>query len=165
MTDGLKPWVTVGDAFSDLPEVFPTADSKYKLVSLNIEYPYKTEAQNEYQTLMRSWYGREGFGVSANAFRKNTRDFPIFARMQQGDNYISASRIADELFYEESKLFGYEKDSDNALEVLYGLETGAVYSDYAIIPFDMETVRVSDKNEVRVISDYEELKEWWNNEE
>lgn len=48
-TDELKPWVTVGDAFSDLPEVFPTADSKYKLVSLNIEYPYKTEAQNEYQ--------------------------------------------------------------------------------------------------------------------
>ena len=117
MTDGLKPWVTVGDAFSDLPEVFPTADSKYKLVSLNIEYPYKTEAQNEYQTLMRSWYGREGFGVSANAFRKNTRDFPIFARMQQGDNYISASRIADELFYEESKLFGYEKDSEEYINL------------------------------------------------
>lgn len=117
MTDGLKPWVTVGDAFSDLPEVFPTADSKYKLVSLNIEYPYKTEAQNEYQTLMRSWYGREGFGVSANAFRKNTRDFPIFARMQQGDNYISASRIADELLYEESKLFGYEKDSEEYINL------------------------------------------------
>lgn len=59
-TDELKPWVTVGDAFSDLPEVFPTADSKYKLVSLNIEYPYKTEAQNEYQKIMRTWYGKEG---------------------------------------------------------------------------------------------------------
>ena len=117
ITNGLKPWVTVGDAFSDLPEVFPTADSKYKLVSLNIEYPYKTEAQNEYQTLMRSWYGKEGFGVSANAFRKNTRDFPIFARMQQGDNYIVASRIADELFYEESKLFGYEKDSEEYINL------------------------------------------------
>ena len=87
-TDELKPWVTVGDAFSDLPEVFPTADSKYKLVSLNIEYPYKTEAQNEYQKIMRTWYGKEGFGVSANAFRRNTRDFPIFERMQQGDNYM-----------------------------------------------------------------------------
>ena len=86
-------WVTVGDAFSDLPEVFPTADSKYKLVSLNIEYPYKTEAQNEYQKLMRTWYGKEGFGVSANAFRRNTRDFPIFERMQQGDNYIAATKI------------------------------------------------------------------------
>ena len=53
---------------------------------------------------------------------------------------------------------------DNALEVLYGLENGAVYSDYAVIPFDMKEVRVFDKNGKRVISDYEELKEWWNNE-
>lgn len=110
-------WVTVGDAFSDLPEVFPTADSKYKLVSLNIEYPYKTEAQNEYQKLMRTWYGKEGFGVSANAFRRNTRDFPIFERMQQGDNYIAATKIAEELFYEEAKLFGYEKDSEEYISL------------------------------------------------
>lgn len=113
----LHPWVTVGDAFSDLPEIFPTADSKYKWVPLNIEYPYKTEAQNEYQTLMRSWYGKEGLGVSANAFRKNTRDFPIFERMNQGDNYIEASKIAEELFYEESKLFGYKKDSDEYINL------------------------------------------------
>ena len=33
-----------------------------------------------------------------------------------------------------------------------------------IIPFDMKEVRVSDKKGKRVISDYEELKEWWNNE-
>lgn len=116
-TDELKPWVTVGDAFSDLPEVFPTADSKYKLVSLNIEYPYKTEAQNEYQKIMRTWYGKEGFGVSANAFRRNTRDFPIFERMQQGDNYIAATKIAEELFYEEAKLFGYEKDSEEYISL------------------------------------------------
>lgn len=29
--------------------------------------------------------------------------------MKQGDNYIGASKVADELFYEEVKLFGYEK--------------------------------------------------------
>ena len=49
----------------------------------------------------------------------------------------------------------------NHLDVL---ENGAVYSDYAVIPFDMKEVRVSDKKGKRVISDYEELKEWWNNE-
>lgn len=69
------------------------------------------------------------------------------------------------VMYFPNKVFCMKECGDNALEVLYGLETGAVYSDYAIIPFDMETVKVSDKNEVRVISDYEELKEWWNNEE
>ena len=50
-------------------------------------------------------------------------------------------------------------------QVLYGLETGTVYSDYAVIPFDMNKVKVFDENGTRVIEDYEELKEWWNNEE
>lgn len=44
-------------------------------------------------------------------------------------------------------------------------ETGTVYSDYAVIPFDMNKVKVFDENGTRVIEDYEELKEWWNNEE
>lgn len=115
--ESLPPWVTVGDAFSDLPEIFPTADSKYKLVSLNIEYPYKSEEKNEYQKQMRNWYGKENFGVSANAFRKNTRDFPIFFRMKQGDNYIAAYQIAAELFLGEAKVFGYEKDSEEYIKL------------------------------------------------
>ena len=63
------------------------------------------------------------------------------------------------------KVFCLKECGDNALEVLYGLEGGAVYSDYAVIPFDMKEVNVSDERGMRVISDYEELKEWWNNEE
>jgi len=34
-----------------------------------------------------------------------------------------------------------------------------------VIPFEMNVVNVSDERGMRVISDYEELKEWWNNEE
>ena len=63
------------------------------------------------------------------------------------------------------KVFCLKECGDNALEVLYRLENGAVYSDYAIIPFDMDEVKVSDEKGTRIISDYEELKEWWNNEE
>lgn len=69
------------------------------------------------------------------------------------------------VLYFPEKAFCLKECGDNALEVLYELDAGAVYSDYAIIPFDMKDVRVSDKNGIRVISDYEELKEWWNNEE
>ena len=64
--------------------------------------------------------------------------------------------------YFPNKVFCMKECGDNALEVLYGLENGAVYSDYAVIPFDMKEVRVSDKKGKRVISDYEELKEWYN---
>lgn len=111
------PWTTIVEAFSDLPVIFPTADSRYKLVSLNIEYPYKSKANNEFQKIMRTWYGKENHGVTANAFRKNTRDFPIFSRMKQGDNYIAASKIADELFSKEAKVFGYEKNSEEYIKL------------------------------------------------
>ncbi len=107
-----KSWVTVGEAFSDLPILFPNSSSKYRLIKLNEEMEYKTEAQNDYQKIMRNWYGTESFGVSANAFRNTKRDFPIFEKMNQGDNYIVASEIADKLFEKEAKLFGYEPQSE-----------------------------------------------------
>lgn len=69
------------------------------------------------------------------------------------------------VLYYPDRVFCLKECGDNALEVLYGLEEGAVYSDYAIIPFDMRKVKVSDEKGIKVVSDYEELKEWWNNEE
>lgn len=69
------------------------------------------------------------------------------------------------VLYFPCKVFCLKECGDNALEVLYGLEDGAVYSDYAIIPFDIYDVKVFDKNGLKVISDYEELKEWWSDEE
>lgn len=105
-------WVTVGEAFSDLPVLFPTAKTKYKPMELNIELAYKTEAQNEFQTKMRTWYGSSMKTVSANAFRKNTRDFPIFEKMKEGDNYLDAVVVAEQLFKEEVKIFGYSEGSE-----------------------------------------------------
>lgn len=107
-----KSWVTVGEAISDLPVLFPSCDSKYVPVKLNEEMDYSREPQNEYQKLMRNWYGYDSFGSSANAFRNNKRDFSIFDRMKQGDNYIDASKIADDLFSEEAKVFGYEPGTE-----------------------------------------------------
>lgn len=69
------------------------------------------------------------------------------------------------LLYYPDKVFCLKECGNNALEVLYRLEEGNVYSDYALIPFDMDKVIVRTKNEKRKISDYEELKEWWGNEE
>lgn len=43
-------------------------------------------------------------------------------------------------------------------------DKGLVYSDYAVIPFDMESVQVCSKAETKEIDDYEELKEWWDKE-
>ena len=62
-------------------------------------------------------------------------------------------------------MFCLKECGNNALEVLYGFESGSVYSDYALIPFEMEKVMVQTKDGSRIIDDYEELKEWWKNEE
>lgn len=108
-----RTWTTVGEAISDLPVLFPTSDSKYRAVKLNEEIDYSTSPQNEFQVQMRSWYGNESYASSANAFRNNKRDYAIFERMKQGDNFIDASRIADELFEKEAKMFNYEPGSEN----------------------------------------------------
>ena len=107
-TDAKKEWITVGEALSDLPVLFPSIKDKYRLVKLNEEKDYRTDPQNEFQYSMRYWYGDESIGVTANAFRNNKRDFPIFARMRQGDDYTAASRIADELFTQEAVVFGFK---------------------------------------------------------
>ena len=103
----LNNWVTVGDAISDLPELFPNSKSKFRQVKLNEDLDYKTEAKNPFQKTMRNWYGFESFGSSANAFRNNKRDFPIFEMMKQGDDYTDAVGIAEELFEAEARVFGY----------------------------------------------------------
>lgn len=104
-------WVTAGDALSDLPSLFPDENSKYANLPLNTELPYRTDPANDFQRLMRGWYGFELPGVTANSFRRNVRDFPIFARMRQGDCFTDAARIADELFSRKARELGLSPES------------------------------------------------------
>ena len=96
--DGCKPWVTVGDAFSDLPSLMPSLECKYKLNKITAGLPYDNDIEADYQRTMRTWYGRVMESVTGNCYRKTLRDYPIFAQMEQGDNYVEASMIADKLF-------------------------------------------------------------------
>ncbi len=81
------------------------------------------------------------------------------------DRLSTGCKTVLNVMYSPQKVFCLKECGDNALGVLYHLEDGIVYSDYAIIPFDMDTVRVCDAGRIKIISDYEELKEWWNSEE
>lgn len=72
--------------------------------------------------------------------------------------------ILNVLYYPD-KVFCIKECGDNALEILYQLEKGMVYSEYALIPFSIGVVEVSFDGMKRQIDDYEELKEWWEYEE
>lgn len=69
------------------------------------------------------------------------------------------------VLYFPDKVFCLKECGTNALEVLYHLKRGTVYSDYALIPFNMSEVCVSSETIKRTINDYEDLKEWWESEE
>lgn len=81
------------------------------------------------------------------------------------DQLSAGCKTVLNVLYYPDKVFCLKECGNNALEVLYSFESGYVYSDYALIPFDMEKVTVQTKTESREICDYEELKEWWDNEE
>ena len=110
--ENLPGWVTVGEAFSDLPVLFKNAKTQYKPMALNVAKAYEQEPQNAFQKTMRSWYGYNAKKVTGNAFRNTERDFQIFERMQQGDDYVDASEIADGLLWDETQLYSIDKNVD-----------------------------------------------------
>ncbi len=112
--DELPEWVTVGDCLSDLPSLFPTADSKYQLYPLDLFMQYQTEITNAYQEKMRTWSGIEQMSVNGHSFRKTQRDFKIFEKMNEGDNYAQAIEIAENMLRNQCELFGISSSSNNA---------------------------------------------------
>lgn len=80
------------------------------------------------------------------------------------DKLSAGCKTVLNVLYNPGKAFCMKECGNNALEVLYNLEAGFVYSDYALIPFEMPAVCVQTSSEKREICDYEELKEWWSHE-
>lgn len=96
--------VTVLDALSDLPIIrsLDRRGGRLGCSTMRDGLPYSTPAANDYQRLMREWprYGTRML-VDGNLLRDNPRDFPVYAQMQEGDQYPEARRIHERLFMEE----------------------------------------------------------------
>jgi hypothetical protein len=81
------------------------------------------------------------------------------------DKLSAGCKTVLNVMYNPRKVFCMKECGNNALNVLFSLASGNVYSNYALIPFEIESLNVQTSSEKKVINDYEELKEWWNNEE
>lgn len=81
------------------------------------------------------------------------------------DKLSAGCKTVLNVIYNPDKVFCIKECGNNALKLLYSLDSGNVYSDYAMIPFDMEAVNVQTISGKMVIKDYEELKEWWSHDE
>lgn len=80
------------------------------------------------------------------------------------DRLSTGCKTVLNVLYFPDKVFCLKECGNNALEILYKFEQGYVYSNYAMIPFNMGRVTVQAK-ECKIIEDYEKLKEWWESEE
>ncbi len=81
------------------------------------------------------------------------------------DKLSTGCKTALNILYNPHKVFDIRECGDNALDLIYALPEGNIYCDYPLISFDMNAVYVSDKKSVREIGSYEELKEWWQDED
>lgn len=81
------------------------------------------------------------------------------------DRLSTGCKTVLNVMYFPDKVFCIKECGNNALEILYSLDCGSVYSDYALIPFEMKKVLTCSEDTKRMIDDYEELKEWWEDEE
>lgn len=80
------------------------------------------------------------------------------------DKLSTGCKTALNIIYNPQKIFDIRECGENALDVIYRLPSGNIYCEYPLISFDMQSVEVYDKSEKRVINSYEELKEWWADE-
>lgn len=102
-----KPAVTAEFALCDLPKITRHLEEEVKKGARSpreeSSYP-DGSATSDYSLLMRTWPGFESHGVVyGHVTRSLPRDYPIFARMNPGDQYPEAFNHAVDLFNEEIK--------------------------------------------------------------
>ena len=81
------------------------------------------------------------------------------------DKLSTGCKTVLNILYNTDKIFDICECGDNALDILYSLPNGNVYCSYPFISFEMTKVNVCDKQGIREIDSYDELKEWWINED
>ena len=80
------------------------------------------------------------------------------------DRLSTGCKTVLNVLYYPNKVFCLKECGNNALEIVYHFENGHVFSEYALIPFIMDTVAVQSESGKKIINDYEELREWWDSE-
>ena len=111
-SNDLPPAITVKEAIEDLPVVTSHLEGKIRKgirrFDTLLQYS-KNESLSSYMRLMRTWPGFENdLGVYDQVIRYLPRDYPIFKRMNHGDEYPQAYQHALDLFNERLDLLKEE---------------------------------------------------------
>ena len=100
-TKDLPPAVTAEEAIGDLPEIDARTLMREGVLKRGARrfdnpVPYdENRSVSDYARSMKSWTGFEaGDGISDHVIRYLPRDYSLFARMREGDQYPEAHRLA-----------------------------------------------------------------------
>ena len=107
-TNALPPAVTVEDAIGDLPKFDARRLMRKGVLKRGARRfdsltPYdENRSVSEYTRSMKSWAGFEAEdGIYDHVIRYLPRDYPLFARMKEGDQYPEAHKLALKMFGEK----------------------------------------------------------------
>ena len=111
-TNALRPAVTAEQAIGDLPDIdartlVRKGELKRGVRRFDSPMPYDdSRSVSEYARSMKTWVGFEaGDSIYDHVIRYLPRDYPLFARMKEGDQYPEAHKLALKMFHERlSKL-------------------------------------------------------------
>ncbi len=100
----LPPAVTAEDALGDLPtidarELLKSGELRRGARRFDVPMPYGKEPHTPYVKLMRTWPGFDApAALTDHVIRYLPRDYPLFARMNPGDQYPQAYQHAMGMF-------------------------------------------------------------------
>lgn len=102
----LLPAITAHEAIGDLPPITALRDGSLRRGArrFDVAVPYADASRpTPYAIRMRSWPGFEApaDGLRDHVIRYLPRDWPLFERMQAGDQYPQAYALAQRMFEEE----------------------------------------------------------------
>jgi DNA (cytosine-5)-methyltransferase 1 len=109
-THSLQPAITAADALGDLPvieaqKLIQTGELRRGARRFDAPIPHCKEPHTSFAKLMRTWPGFEAPEVlTDHVIRYLPRDYPIFARMNPGDQYPQAYEHAMKMFEQQIEL-------------------------------------------------------------
>lgn len=111
-TDALDPAVTAAKAVGDLPKIHArklVREGALKLGARRFDHLVRYDGRrtvSTYADAMKNWPGFEaGEGIFDHVIRYLPRDYPLFARMKEGDQYPEAHALALKMFDEKLSEF------------------------------------------------------------
>ena len=103
--EGKRSAITTEEAIGDLPPITLHLEGKLKRGARRFHelIPYEKNCKlSEYAKVMREWPGFENHeGIRDHVIRYLPRDYPLFRRMNPGDQYPEAFQHAHEMFSEK----------------------------------------------------------------